>query len=118
MNNIEIFDVQFPARSESVFDKIVLTGWYDGITGAIASQTRSEVAFRIDIVAWGPSEWQRIFALSPFDLQSFDSLVSLMAPDATETWPKRDPEWPSGTPEDKTLNAKMDTVLNTAGRPT
>ena len=41
-----------------------------------------------------------------------------MAPEATATWPKWDPERPSGTPEDETLNAKIDTLLNTAGRPT
>jgi predicted N-acetyltransferase YhbS len=45
MNNIGIFDIPYPSPSERVFDKMLWTDWYDGITGAIVAQTRFAVAF-------------------------------------------------------------------------
>lgn len=118
MNDIKIFDIPFPSPSERVFDKMLWTDWYDGITGAITAQTRLAMAFKIDLLAWGPSEWQRIFAVSPFEIQNFDRVVALLARGAAPTWPTWGPAWPSRTPEKEGLSAEIEMILNTAGRPT
>jgi hypothetical protein len=115
MNNIEIVDIPFPSPSERVFDKMLWTDWYDGITGSIVAQTRFAMAFKIDLLAW---EWQRIFVVSPFEIQNFDRVVALLARAAAPTWPKWDPDWPCGTPENKSLSAEIEMIVNTAGRPT
>jgi hypothetical protein len=118
MNKIEIFDISFPSPSERVFDKMLWTDWYDGITGALVAQTRLAMAFKIDLLAWGPSQWQRIFAVSPFDIHNFDRALQLLAPAAAPTWPKWHPAWPSGTPGNESLSAEIRAIVDTAGRPT
>ena len=118
INNIWIFDIPFPSPSEYVFDKMLWTDWYDGITGAIVAQTRFAMAFKIDLLAWSPSQWQRIFAVAPFEIQDFDRVIALLARVAPPTWPKWDVAWPSGTPENESLSAEIDTIVSTAGRPT
>ena len=113
-----IFDIPFPSPSERVFDKMLWTDWYDGITGAIVAQTRLAMAFKIDLLAWGSSQWQRIFAVSPFEVQSFDRVVALLARAAAPAWPKWEPAWPSGTPENESLSSEKEMIVNSAGRPT
>ena len=115
---IKAFYISFPSPSECVFDKILWTDWYDGITGAIAAQTRFAMAFKIDLLAWGPSEWQRIFAVSPLEIQNFDRVVALLARGVTPPWPNWDIAWPSGTTENEGLGAEIEMIMNTAGRPT
>jgi hypothetical protein len=98
---IAIFDVPFPSPPERVFDKALWTDWYDGITGALVAQMRPGMA------------------VSPFEMQNFDRVVALLArAGGAPTWPKWNPAWPSGTPDNEYLKAEIEKILNTAGTPT
>jgi hypothetical protein len=91
-------DLSFPASSETVFDKMLWIDWYDGITSGLVVDSAIAKAFRLDILAWGPQQQQRIFVLSELDIREFDQVVALLAEETPPTWPTWDPEWPSGNP--------------------
>ena len=44
-------------------------------------------------------------------------MIALLAEDGAPTWPKWDPEWPSGTPEKEQRRAKLEQALKTVRRP-
>jgi hypothetical protein len=117
MSSHDFSDLSFPASSDLIFDKVLWTDWYDGMTAGLALRSRVANAFKLDILAWSSGQTRRIFALSPFNVQKFNLIVMLLAGKASPTWPKWDPEWPSGTPEKEILRAELKEHLKGAGSP-
>jgi hypothetical protein len=117
MNEIRLSDLSFPLASRLVFDKVVWTDWYDGLTSGVVFDSRTATAFRLDILAWGSAQMQRIFVLSPFDVHKFERIVTLLAGSGAPAWPNWDPAWPQATPENEPLRAEIETLLKSAGSP-
>jgi len=117
MNNTGFSDLSFPSPSRLVFDKMLSTGWYDGITAGVVVRSGLPSAFKLDILAWDRRQWHRIFAVSQFDVQVFDRMVALLAGSSTPTWPQWHPAWPSRSPENEQMRAELERILKTGGRP-
>ncbi len=114
--------LQFPLPSptESVFDRILTLGWYDGITsGLLCASARSSV-FRFDILAWSPDQDQRIFALSPMSIAVFDEVVGILTSFELPKWPRWDcvGAWPRDMERAIQLSADLDQILAIAEKPT
>lgn len=89
----------FPSSSEAVFQKVLWTGWYDGMTSALAVQAHSSHVWKLDLLAWGAQESDRVFCLSAFAPEAFDRMVALLPADSPPTWP----HWLPSLPEEGTL---------------
>jgi hypothetical protein len=92
--SMTLLDFSFPITSQTVFDMTVARDWYDGLTSGITKSSRLRVAFRFEIIAWGPSQEKRVFAFSPLDIEVFDRIVELLPDQEAAKWPIWFPEWP------------------------
>ena len=87
-----LLDHSFPVLSRSVFDQTIGIHWYDGLTSGVA-KSHLGVAFKFDILAWGPSQHQRIHAFAPLQAGVFKRVVDLLKNQKEPTWPIWVPEW-------------------------
>jgi hypothetical protein len=117
MNEIPLTGVSFPASAESVFDKVVSLGWYDGTTSGAAMCSLAALAFRFDILAWGPFQETRVFAFSPLSLEDFEEIIRLFSNLEAPKWPCWFPRWPTGTPGEEALRTALDARLANAKFP-
>lgn len=117
MSKSDFSDLSFPTSSRVVFDKMLWTDWYDGITAGLVLRSRIAKAFKLDILAWDSSQKRRVFVLSPFDLPTFDRIVALLAEDTVPTWPKWDPAWPPRAPENEQLITEIEQLLRSQANP-
>lgn len=69
--------LSFPAPIESVFNPVISIGWFDGTTSGLALNALRALAFRFDLLDWGPGQEMRIFALSPLPIPEFEEAVKL-----------------------------------------
>jgi len=107
-----LLDFSFPIASQAVFDKTVARDWYDGLTSGIAKSSRIGVAFRFDIIAWGPSQERRVFAFSPLNIEVFDRIVELLPSQEKGKWPIWSPEWPIWRSEETTQASEINQLLS------
>ena len=114
MSGILLTD-SLPCPTLSVFERIVALGWYDGITSGLAQRTGS--AFRFDLLAWGPSQERRIFAISSLPASAFDEAVRSFESEDVPTWPKWFPRWPSEPEGLKQLTHALNEILELSERP-
>lgn len=112
-----LLDLSFPIASQAVFDKTVARDWYDGLTSGIARSSELGVAFRFDIIAWGPSQEKRVFAFSPLGIEVFDRIVELLQGQDTPKWPIWFPEWPIWESEENATAFEIRELLSKAGLP-
>jgi hypothetical protein len=117
MNKAEFEDIAFPAQTVELFSKILTLGWYDGITDGLVCVAQSSETCRFDLLAWGPGQDQRVFALSPIAISVFDDAVRSLRGFDAPIWPRWDVRWPSNKDEGKRLGANLDLILSNAGRP-
>ena len=110
-------DIAFPAPTESIFSKALFIGWYDGPTSGVVKQLFDSTSFKLDILAWGPGEERRIFALSPLANSDFEAVVTLLSRNQAPKWPQWFPKWPRELNELNSLNSELDGILNRAGNP-
>jgi hypothetical protein len=110
-------DSVFPSRSLDLFDKILTLGWYDGITSDLACITAASEAFRFDLLAWGPRQDRRVFAISAISASQFDQAVRLLSEFGPPVWPSWHARWPSNEDEGALLGLELDRVLANADRP-
>lgn len=116
MSISDFIELSFPVLSSAVFDKMLWTDWYDGITSGLVVRSVIPKAFKLDIIAWGLGQQRRAFVLSSFELPTFDRVVVLLSSNTAPTWPKWDPAWPSRTPENEQLIAELDRLLGSEGK--
>ncbi|MGD0548179.1 MAG: hypothetical protein ABR991_10195 [Terracidiphilus sp.] len=112
-----ILQRSLPASTESLFDRIITLGWYDGITDGLVCGPSGSFAFRFDILAWGPSQDQRIFAFSPISIVVFNEVVSLLSQIEQPEWPYWNAIWPSDSEETKRLYQELVYILQNAEKP-
>ena len=112
-----LLDFSFPITSQKVFDKTVARDWYDGFTSGITKSSQLGMAFRFDIIAWGPSQEKRVFALSPLGIQVFDRIVELLHGQEAARWPIWFPEWPIWRSEENAQASEIKLLLSKIGHP-
>jgi len=117
MKDHDFSDLLFPCPAGRVFDKVVWLDWYDGITSGVALRSQIGKAFKLGMLAWGPGQDQRIFALSPLKVPEFDRFVRFLAGSEVPAWPNWYPTWPKGEPEKLRLSSEIDEHLKAAGSP-
>jgi hypothetical protein len=107
----------FPSPIESIFDKVVSIGWYDGTVSGIAFDSSHSLAFRFDLLDWGWTQNVRVFALSPLAVADFELAVNSLSQSKTPTWPIWYPSLPSSMQEKERLALELDTILARAKSP-
>lgn len=112
-----LLDFTFPLASQIVFDKIVVRDWYDGPTSGIAKSSRLGTAFSFEILAWGPDQAERVFALSLLGAQAFDRIVVILKHRNAATWPLWLPDWPIWRSEETEQRAEIEELLEKAEDP-
>jgi hypothetical protein len=112
-----LLDFSFPITSQTVFDKTVARDWYDGPTSGITKSSQLGVAFRFEIIVWGPSQEQRVFAFSPLDIGVFDRIVELLRSQKAEKWPMWLPEWPIWRSDESAQASEIKELLSKMGAP-
>lgn len=117
MNEMLLSDLSFPIPTRSFFDKVISLDWYDGTTAGMAMCSQSKLAFRFDILAWGPYQETRIFALSPLAVEDFEQTVRQLGEFEVPVWPFWYPKWPSGSPREELLRTGIDGHLANAKNP-
>jgi len=110
-----LLDFSFPIASQTVFNKTVARDWYDGLTSGITKSSQLGVAFRFDIIAWGPSQEKRVFAFSPLDIKVFDRIVELLQGQEVAKWPIWFPEWPIWRSEENAQASEIKQLLSKMG---
>jgi hypothetical protein len=110
-------EVRWPSLSDSVFDRVMTLGWYDGVASGLAQRFLAPVPFKFDLLAWGPGQERRIFAFSPLELGAFEKAVGLMSQLEPPKWPRWDFPWKSDSVEMNRLSRELDEILKDAGRP-
>jgi hypothetical protein len=110
-----LFKSSFPMPSRSVFDKTIARDWYDGLTSGITKSAAAGVAFRFDIIAWGPAQENRVFAFAPMSTSNFDRIVELLATNQEPVWPIWFPEWPMWRSPGDAESTEIMRLLLTAG---
>jgi hypothetical protein len=111
------FGETFPAPVESIFDKVVSLGWYDGTTSGLAFHALRQFACRFDLLDWGPCQEMRVFALSRIAVSDFEQAVGLLSRSETPNWPIWYPRWPISTQEQERMNLELDPILLRAKDP-
>lgn len=106
--------IAFPTPIEMVFDNVISIGWYDGTTSGLAVHSSSLLAFRFDLLAWGPSQEVRVFVLSPIAIQGFEQVVKLFSRFEPPQSPIWYPGWPSETQRKSQLESELDSILKQA----
>ena len=113
-----ILQSSLPSPTASFFDRIITLGWYDGITDGLVCDSSGSFAFRFDILAWGPGQDQRVFALSAISIQAFDEVVELLGQLKPAHWPRWDVGgWPSDLSELERLNNELNRILAHSAKP-
>jgi hypothetical protein len=110
-------NLSFPVPIEVIFTRVISIGWYDGTTSGLAFDSLRELAFRFDLLDWGPCQDLRIFALSPLSLPQFEQTVKLFSTSQAPKWPIWYPSWPSDPLELKRMGSERDAILSRASRP-
>jgi len=106
-----------PSPIESIFNRVISIGWYDGTTSGLALDSLRSLAFRFDLLDWGPSQELRIFALSPIAVPAFDLTVKLFSKSEAPKWPIWYPCWPSDLAEQEHMSSELDAILVQASSP-
>jgi hypothetical protein len=109
--------MSFPSRIECVFNEVISIGWYDGTASGLALNSLHSMAFRFDLIDWGPCQEIRIFALSPLPARAFEQAVELLKRLETPKWPIWHPPWPKADHEQKILGRELDAILAQANSP-
>ena len=109
--------ISFPVRIESIFQKVISLGWYDGTTGGLALDSLERSAFRFDLLDWDPCQELRIFAMSPIAVPEFDKAVKLLSRSSAPKWPIWYSGWPSDIAEQVRLGSELDAILLQASSP-
>jgi hypothetical protein len=118
MDVAAILKIPLPSPTESFFDRILTMGWYDGITDGLVCGPSGIFVFRFDILAWGPGQDQRVFALSPITIAIFDEVVKLLGQLESPKWPRWDVGgWPADLVKLRRLNQDLDQILTNAEKP-
>ncbi len=118
MDVTAILQSPFPSPTESLFDRIMTLGWYDGITDGLVCGPSGSIAFRFDILAWGPSQDRRVFVLSPISIPTFDEVVKLLEQLRPTKWPRWDVGgWPSDLAQLERLNHELNQILVNSAKP-
>jgi hypothetical protein len=112
-----LLDFSFPLSSQTVFDRTVARDWYDGLTSGIAKSSQLGKAFCFDVLAWGPSQAERVFALSSLDIDAFDRIVALLQDKGAAKWPIWFPEWPIWRSEETAQASEIRQLLRKAELP-
>ena len=110
-------ETYFPSPIESSFDRAISIGWYDGTTSGVMRSSRHLVAFRFNLVDWGPGQDLRVFALSPISAGEFELVVSLYCQFEAPNWPIWYPGWPSSVPVQERMGRELDAIFVRAGAP-
>jgi hypothetical protein len=113
------FQSPLPAPTMQVFDRILTLGWYDGITSGLVCSPAAASAFRFDLLAWGPYQERRVFALSLIPVAVFEKAVRLLSRFEQPVWPRWDAvaRWPSAPDEAAKLNRQLDGIIEADERP-
>lgn len=117
VNGILPKDIAFPAPTESIFSKALFIGWYDGPTSGVVKQLSDSKSFKLDILAWGPGQERRIFALSPLAKSDFEMVIDLLSRTGEPNWPRWFPRWPQDLNELNSLSSELDGILSRVGNP-
>ena len=112
-----LLDCSFPVSSRSVFDQTIARDWYDGVTSGVTSSAHLGVAFRFDIIAWGPSQQKRVFAFAPLTTEVFSKMVAFLKEQEEPGWPIWFPEWPVWQTDKNARGAEIGDLLSKAGPP-
>jgi hypothetical protein len=106
-----ILQIPVPFSADSFFERILEMGWYDGITDGLVCGPSGSFAFKFDILAWGPGQDQRIFALAPISIEAFDEVVSFLSRLERPEWPRWSLQWPSDPVESRLISQQLDQFL-------
>jgi hypothetical protein len=114
-----ILQNSLPASTESLFNRIITLGWYDGITDGLVCCASGSIAFKFDILAWGPCQDHRIYALSSISVPTFNDAVSFLNQLGLPKWPRWDVigRWPSDLTQLKGPNNDLNQILQIAEMP-
>ena len=107
----------FPSPIKSVFDKVISIGWYDGTTSGVALDSRHSMAFRFDLLDFGPGQEVRVFALARLDLSAFNQIAELLSSFCKLSGQVAFVRWPSVLAEGQRLSLEMDAILAHSGKP-
>ena len=110
-----LLDYSFPVASRAVFDQTIGGDWYDGLTSGIAKSPRLEVAFKFDIIAWGPSQSKRVHVFAPLYAEAFGRIVDLLRNQEEPTWPIWFAEWPLWKSDQSARAREISELLSKAG---
>jgi len=109
--------IPMPSPIGAFFDRILTLGWYDGITDGLVCSPSELIAFRFDILAWGPCQDQRVFAFSPISISMFDDVVRLLGKLGPPEWPCWHTKWPSDSIEADLLSQELNKIPAGAEKP-
>ncbi len=100
-------------KTASPFNRILCLGYYDGPTSGLARCTKSQKAYRFELVAWDPGFENRIYSLAETDVQVFDSVVQVLARLEAPHWPFWTPRWQFGSSlEESRTSSEIDQALS------
>jgi hypothetical protein len=97
--------LSFPISSRLVFDETIARDWYDGVMSGWAMAARFDLAFRFDIVSWGPRQGTRVYAFSLLDSKDFKRIVGLLST-------KEEPNWPIWFPKSLVGESEPDSSID------
>jgi len=112
MNVSNIIRCPLPTSTETVFDRILTLGWYDGITEGLVCCHSSSFAFKFNILAWELNHFKRVYTLSSIPISSFNTAVDYLIQFEQPKWPQwHFNKWPSDLTKHKIMIQELDQIL-------
>jgi hypothetical protein len=100
----------------ALFDRVLATGFYDGVTAGVAVCATCGSEFRLDLLDWSRDQDVRVFSAAPLQRGSLHALIR--ACPGEPRWPVWAPVW-TGLSDSEIAAAEreIDAVISTAGPP-
>jgi hypothetical protein len=109
--------ISVPSATTSVFDRILTIDWYDGFTSGAVYRAVDTLAFRFDLIVWGPGQNMRVFALSRIPTSGFEKVIQLWSQLELPQQPFWNIPWQQMVDDLSGWNHKLDAILADAGSP-
>jgi hypothetical protein len=102
----------------SPFAKVIALGYYDGPTAGIVQCHSCATAYKFDLLMWDEDQDRRIFTLTELPIHAWSSIVNILSPYTSPTWPIWVPLWQFPTEEETTMvNKQIENILQQAKPP-
>ena len=102
----------------SPFAKMIALGYYDGPTAGIVQCRSCATAYKFDLLMWDEYQDRRIFTLAELPPHALATIVNILSPYTSPTWPVWVPLWQFPAEADtNTVNSQIENMLQQAKPP-